>query len=79
MPGTGNVRAEEEKTPQILLFTTYKESAQRPNFCRRDAPGPDERFCRRIRPADDVFGTHSGENSGLVPAAKMVGIKTVIP
>ncbi len=26
----------------------------------RDAPSIDERFCRRIRPADDVFGTHNG-------------------
>jgi hypothetical protein len=22
---------------------------------------PDERFCRRIRPADDIFGTHREE------------------
>jgi hypothetical protein len=47
-----------EKTPPILPFTTPTESDQRPRVCRRDAPNADERFCRQIRPADDVFGTH---------------------
>jgi hypothetical protein len=58
MPGTGSVRAGEEKPPPILPFTTHKESDQRPRVCRRNALNADERFCRRIRPADDVFGTH---------------------
>ncbi len=60
MPGTGSVRARQEKTPPILPLTTLMESNQRPRVCRRDAPNADERFCRRIRPADDVFGTHNG-------------------
>jgi catechol 2,3-dioxygenase-like lactoylglutathione lyase family enzyme len=59
MPGTGSVRAGKEKPPPILPFTTHKESDQRPRLCWRDAPNADERFCRRIRPGDDVFGTHS--------------------
>ena len=47
-----------EKTPPILPFTTTMQSDQRLRVGRRDAPGPDERFCRRMRPGDDVFGTH---------------------
>ena len=39
------------------------ESDQRLRVYQRDAPGPDERFCRRIRPADDVFGTHKGKHA----------------
>ena len=59
MPGTGTVRAGQEKTPPILPFSTKMESAQRLHVGRRDAPNGDERFCRRIRPADDVFGMHN--------------------
>jgi hypothetical protein len=58
MPGTESVCAGQEKTPPILPFTTPMDSDQRLRVCQRDAPGPEERFCRRIRPADDVFGTH---------------------
>jgi hypothetical protein len=45
------------------------ESDQRLSVCRRDAPNADERFCRRIRPADDVFGTHTPR---AAPAAERV-------
>jgi hypothetical protein len=41
------------------------ESNQRLPVCWRDAPSADERFCRRIRPADDVFGTHRADTVGL--------------
>jgi hypothetical protein len=58
IPGTGSVCAWQEKTPPILPFTTQMESDQRLRVCRRDAPSVDERFCRRIRPSDNVFGTH---------------------
>ena len=58
MPGTGSVRARQENTPAILSCSTKMESDQRLRVGRRDAPSIDERFCRRIRPADDVFGTH---------------------
>jgi hypothetical protein len=58
MPGPGSVCAGQEKTPPILPFITPKKSTQRPRVCRRDAPSIDERFCHRIRPGDDVFGTH---------------------
>ncbi len=59
MPGTASICAGQEKTPPILPFTTPTESDQRLRVGRRDAPGPDERSCRRIRPGDDVFGTHN--------------------
>ena len=82
MPGTDSVRAGQEKTPPILPFTTQMESDQRLSVCRRDAPNADERFCRRIRPTDDVFGTHNppltrpGEiTPGLVPY-KAVTLRT---
>jgi hypothetical protein len=58
MLGTGSVCARQEKAPPILPFTTQMESDQRRRVGRRDARA-DERFCRRIRPADDVFGTHN--------------------
>ncbi len=59
-PGTASVCGRQEKTPPILPFTTQMESDQRPSLCWRDAPGPEERFCRRIRPADDVFRCAQG-------------------
>ena len=63
MPGTGSVCARQEKAPPILPFITPKKSTQRPRVCRRDAPSIDERLCHRIRPGDDVFGTHNGQNT----------------
>jgi hypothetical protein len=60
--GPGSVCAGQEKTPPIRPFTTPMESDQRLRVGRRDAPNADERFCRRTRPADDVFGTHSEDN-----------------
>jgi hypothetical protein len=80
IPGTGSVCAWQEKTPPILPFTTPMESDQRPRVGRRDAPGPDERFCRRIRPTDDVFGTHKAQagpgESGSVVADHCPETKT---
>jgi hypothetical protein len=58
MPGTGSVYAWQEKTPPILPFTNPTESDQRPRLCRRNAPKADERYCHRIPPANEVFGTH---------------------
>jgi hypothetical protein len=69
-----------EKTPPLLPFITPKKSTQRPRVCRRGAPSIDERFCRRIRPGDDVFGTHKsllvGFRSGQFAAKQ--GVKGIV-
>jgi hypothetical protein len=71
MPGTGSVRAGEEKTPPILPFTTHKESDQRPRVCRRNAPGPTNAFAAESgRPT--TFSVRTGPLQVLNPRTREV-------
>jgi hypothetical protein len=47
-----------KRLPYSHLPPRWKGISETPRLPAR-GPGPDERFCRRIRPADDVFGTHN--------------------
>jgi hypothetical protein len=59
-PGTGSVCARQEKAPPLLPLTIPMERDHRnPASAGEALPSIDERFCRRIRPGNYVFGRHT--------------------
>jgi hypothetical protein len=59
-PGTGSVRARQEKAPPLLPFTTPMERDQRdPVSVGERPPASTNAFATESRPGDDVFGTHT--------------------
>jgi hypothetical protein len=59
MPGTGSVRAEQEKPLPYSHLPPIRNAISDPASAGETPPKAAHRFCRRIRPADDVFGTHN--------------------
>jgi hypothetical protein len=69
MPGTGSVRAEQEKPLPYSHLPPIRNAISDPASAGETPPKAAHRFCRRIRPADDVFGTHSVPLVGGCPIA----------
>jgi hypothetical protein len=54
---TQGASAPGKKASHIPIYHPYNTRSPTPRLSER-RPSIDERYCRRIRPADDVFGTH---------------------